>query len=452
MFNKILIVNRGEIAVRIIRACREMGIKTVAVYSTADEDALHTQLADEAICIGSAKSSDSYLNMTNILSACIVTKAEAIHPGFGFLSENKTFARLCEECNIEFIGPSADLIELMGDKSNARETMIKAGVPVVPGSDGVVEDVSTIHDFCEKFGFPILIKASSGGGGKGIRLVNNFDEIDNNFYSAKQEAKLAFGDDSVYIERVVTNARHIEVQILGDKHGNICHLYERDCSLQRRNQKVIEEAPAFILSDEKREEICDLAVKAGKAVGYENAGTIEFLYEPKSKNIYFMEMNTRIQVEHPITELVTGIDIVQEQLKVAFGLPLSFKQEDIKIDGFAIECRVNAEDPFNNFQAEAGTIQIYLSPSGPNVRVDSCAYQGYKIPPFYDSMIAKIIVKGKTRDEAIMRMRRALYECVVEGVKTNIDFHNIILDDENYLKCDFDTKYLEREILPKLSE
>ncbi len=450
MFKKVLIANRGEIAVRIIRACREMGIKTVAVYSTADKDALHTQLADEAICIGKPKASDSYLNMVNILSACIVTRAEAIHPGFGFLSENADFARLCEECNIKFIGPSANVIDLMGNKSNARDTMIKAKVPVVEGSDGVIEDVKEIHEFCKKYGFPILIKASSGGGGKGIRIVNDFDEIDSNYDSAKQEAKLAFGDDSVYIERVILNARHIEVQILGDNHGNVCHLYERDCSLQRRNQKVLEEAPAFVLSDEKRKEICELAVRAGRAVNYSNAGTIEFLYETKSQNIYFMEMNTRVQVEHPVTELITGVDIVQEQIRVAYGEELSFKQEDIKIDGFAIECRINAEDVNNNFQAQAGNVSIYLAPAGYNVRVDSAIYQDYFIPPFYDSMIAKIIVKGRTRQEAIARMQRCLYECVVEGIKTNIDFQCMILENQNYINCEFDTKFLEREVLPNL--
>ncbi len=447
MFKKILIANRGEIAVRIIRACRDMGIKSVAVYSTADKNSLHTQLADEAICIGNPKGSDSYLNMVNILSACIVTGAEAIHPGFGFLSENADFAKLCEECNIKFIGPSANVIDLMGNKSNARETMIKAEVPVIQGSDGVVNDVSEIHEFCKKNGFPIMIKASSGGGGKGIRIVNDFEEIENAFTSAKQEAKLAFGDDSVYMEQVVLNARHIEVQILGDSHGNVFHLFERDCSLQRRNQKVIEEAPAFVLTPEKREEICELAVRAGKAVGYENAGTIEFLYEPNTQRIFFMEMNTRIQVEHPITEMITGVDIIQEQIRVAFGEKISFKQEDIKIKGFSIECRINAEDPENNFQAQAGNIEVYLAPTGPNVRVDSNIYQGAYIPPFYDSMLAKIIVFANTREEAINRMKRCLYECVVEGIKTNIDFHFDILENDNYLTCNFDTKFIEREIL-----
>ncbi len=450
MFKKILIANRGEIAVRIIRACRDMGIKTVAVYSTADKDSLHTQLADEAICIGGPKSVDSYLNMVNILSACILTNAEAIHPGFGFLSENSDFAKMCEECNIKFIGPSANTINLLGNKSNARDTMIKANVPVIQGSDGVVKDVEEIRAFCEKNGFPIMIKASSGGGGKGIRIVNNMDEIENAYTSAKQEAKLAFGDESVYMEQVILNARHIEVQILGDKFGNVRHLYERDCSLQRRNQKVIEEAPAFVLSDEKRNEICDIAVRASKAVNYENAGTIEFLYEPSSERIFFMEMNTRIQVEHPVTEMITGIDIVQEQIKIAYGEKISFSQEDVKINGFAIECRINAEDPFNNFQAQAGKVKMYLPPSSFGVRVDSNIYQGYDIPPFYDSMLAKIIVFGRTREEAIMRMQRSLYECVVEGVKTNVDFHCLILEDENYLKCNFDTKFIEREILTNM--
>ncbi len=450
MFKKILIANRGEIAVRIIRACRDMGIKTVAVYSTADKNSLHTQLADESICIGKPKSSDSYLNMVNILSACIVTGAEAIHPGFGFLSENADFARLCEECNIKFIGPSANIIDLMGNKSNARETMIEANVPVIQGSDGVVNNVEEIHKFCEKNGFPIMIKASSGGGGKGIRIVNDFDEIESCFVSAKQEAKLAFGDDSVYMEQVILNARHIEVQILGDSFGNIVHLFERDCSLQRRNQKVIEEAPAFVLSDEKRKEICDIAVRAGKAVGYENAGTIEFLYEPSTERVFFMEMNTRIQVEHPITEMITGVDIIQEQLRIAYGEKISFKQEDIDIKGFSIECRINAEDFENGFQAQAGDINLYLPPTGPNVRIDSNIYQGCNIPPYYDSMLAKIIVFGTTREEAISRMKRCLYECVVDGVKTNIDFHSMILDNKKYNECKFDTKFLEREVLTSL--
>ncbi len=449
MFDKVLIANRGEIAVRIIRACRELGIKTVAVYSEADKLSLHTQLADEAVCIGKDKSIGSYLNVTNILSACINTKATAIHPGFGFLSENADFARLCGECGIKFIGPNPEVIETMGNKANARKTMIEAGVPVIPGSTGTVDTIEEALTFAKRYGYPLLIKATAGGGGKGIRIVNSDDELREGYISARQEAKLAFLDDTVYIERMVKNARHIEVQILADEHGNIRHLYERDCSLQRRNQKVIEEAPAFCLSDEKRKEITELAVRAGKAVNYSNAGTLEFLYEPTTENIYFLEMNTRIQVEHPITEAITGIDIVAEQLKIASGSKISFEQKDVKINGFAIECRINAEDVRNNFMPQAGTIDLLHMPAGGGVRIDSCIYQGYKVPPFYDSMLAKVIVHCKDREYAIRKMKRCLYEVLIDGIKTNTEFHAEILSNEKYIACEFDTKFLEREILHK---
>lgn len=446
MFDKILIANRGEIAVRIIRACHEMGISTVAVFSEADRNALHTQLADEAICIGANKGSDSYLNMQNIISAACLTHSKAIHPGFGFLSENSVFASMCDECNIKFIGPDASTINLMGNKLNARNLMISAGVPVIPGSDGNLNSVEEAYKLAEKFGYPVMIKASAGGGGKGIRIVKSKKEIESSFESAKSEAKSSFGNDSVYMEKLIENARHIEVQILADEHGNIVHLGERDCSLQRRNQKVLEEAPSFVLKENVRKEIGNAAVKAAKAAGYKNAGTIEFLY--KDEKFYFMEMNTRIQVEHPVTEMVTDIDIVKEQLKIASGEILSIKQEDVKISGYAIECRINAEDPENNFMPSPGKISYLLMPGGGNgLRIDSAVYAGYVIPPFYDSMIAKIITRGKTRMEAIQKMKRALSEFLIEGIKTNIDFQMEILNNEKYINCDFDTSFISREII-----
>lgn len=447
MFNKVLIANRGEIAVRIIRACRELGIATVAVFSEPDRDALHTQLADEAVCIGPARASDSYLNMQNIISAAVLTKAQAIHPGFGFLAENSTFAAMCEECNIKFIGPDAETIDAMGNKSNARELMIKANVPVIPGSDGVVSDVVEAYKVAEKLGYPVMVKASAGGGGKGIRIVREKNELEAAFEAAKSETKAAFGDDTMYMEKVIENARHIEIQVLGDNFGNVIHLGERDCSLQRRNQKVLEEAPSPALSDEVRKAMGDAAVRAAQTVGYKSAGTIEFLYD-KSGKFYFMEMNTRIQVEHPVTEMVTGVDIVKEQIRIASGLPLSYKQDDIVIKGHAIECRINAEAPERNFAPSPGKIELLLMPGGGiGVRVDSAVYAGYKIPPYYDSMIAKVITYGKDRNEAIAKMHRALYEFVIEGVDTNIDFQETILTNPNYIKGEFDTSFIANEII-----
>ncbi|MBR1736728.1 MAG: acetyl-CoA carboxylase biotin carboxylase subunit [Firmicutes bacterium] len=449
MFDKILIANRGEIAVRIIRACREMGIISVAVYSTADKNALHTQLADEAVCIGPAKSSDSYLNMQNIISAACLTGAQAIHPGVGFLSENTTFASMCTDCNIKFIGPDPETIDLMGNKSNARALMIKAGVPVTPGSDGTVDSAEDAKRLAEEFGYPVMIKASAGGGGRGIRIVRQESEIEEAFNSAKAEARAAFGDDSMYMEKMIENARHIEVQILADEYGNAVHLGERDCSLQRRNQKVLEESPSIAISDETRKKLGEAALRAVKASKYKNAGTIEFLYG-KDGNFYFMEMNTRVQVEHPVTEMVTDIDIIKEQIRIAAGEKLSFAQEDVKISGHSIECRINAEDPENNFAPSPGTVNYLLLPGGGNgLRVDSAVYAGYTIPPYYDSMIAKVITKGKTRREAIDKMKRALSEFVIEGIKTNIDFQMELLNNEDYIKGDFDTSFIGNKIIGK---
>ena len=447
MFNKILIANRGEIAVRIIRACREMGIATVAVYSEADKNALHTQLADEAVCIGGNKSSSSYLNMNNIISAACLTGANAIHPGFGFLSENSKFADMCKECNIKFIGPDAKTIDLMGNKANARKLMIDAGVPVTPGSDGTVKSIEEAKKLAKEFGYPIMIKASSGGGGRGIRIVREESEIEEAYNSAKSEAKVSFGDESIYMEKVIENARHIEIQVLADEHGNAVHLGERDCSLQRRNQKVLEEAPSVAINEKTRKAMGEAALKAVKASNYKNAGTIEFLYG-KDKKFYFMEMNTRIQVEHPVTEMITDIDIIKEQIKIAYGKKLSFKQKDIIFSGHSIECRINAEDPYNNFAPSPGTIEYLLLPTGCNgLRVDTAVYAGYTIPSFYDSMIAKVITRGKTREEAIQKMKRALSEFVIEGIKTNIDFQLELLENEDYIKGNVDTSFIANKIL-----
>ncbi len=443
MFKKVLIANRGEIAVRVIRACRELGIKSVAIYSTADEDALHTQLADEAVCVGGPKPADSYLNVKNIISAAVLTGAEAIHPGFGFLSENANFAEICRTCNINFIGPTPETITRMGDKANARDIMIAAGVPVIPGSDGVIENEEVAKETAKKIGYPVMVKASAGGGGRGIRIVRCEEELANAFNTAKREAELAFGDGTMYMEKFIENPRHVEIQLLGDKHGNVIHLGERDCSIQRRNQKIIEEAPCGVVSEQLRKEMGDVAVKAAKAVEYENAGTIEFLLDIHG-NFYFMEMNTRIQVEHPITEMITGVDIVKEQLKVAYGEELKLTQEDIKINGHAIECRINAEDPERNFMPSAGTIEILNYPGGYGVRLDSAMYNGYTIPPTYDSMVGKLIVHGEDRNEAINRMKRALDEFVLKGIKTNIDFHLKILNDKNYTENNLDTGYIGR--------
>ncbi len=444
MFDKILIANRGEIAVRIIRACREMGIKTVAVFSEPDREALHTQLADEAVCIGSAKVGDSYLDMNNIISAAVEKRAQAIHPGFGFLSENSMFAGVCKDCNIKFIGPKGSVIDALGNKANARQMMINAGVPVIPGSDGVIADVDGAYKMADKLGYPVIVKASAGGGGKGIRIVRKKEDLKEAFLSAQSETKAAFGDDSMYMEKLIEGARHVEVQILGDSFGNVIHLGERDCSLQRKNQKVLEETPCEVLSEATRAKICESAVKAAKAAGYENAGTIEFLYDEDSDKYYFMEMNTRVQVEHPITEMVTGVDIVKEQIRIAAGEKLSYRQDDIRISGHAIECRINAENPSRNFAPCPGMIDYLLLPSGGiGLRVDSAIYQGYEIPPYYDSMLAKVIVHGKDREEAIAKMKRALYEFVIEGVDTNIEYQNKILNNKQFEKCQYNTSFLE---------
>lgn len=444
MISKVLVANRGEIAVRVIRACKELGIKTVAIYSDADKEAMHTQLADEAICVGAGKSKDSYLNEINIISAAVTTKCNAIHPGFGFLSENAEFASICEECNIKFIGPSSETMSIMGNKSRARDIMKSAGVPVVPGSDGVVATYEDAMVEARKIGFPLMIKASAGGGGKGIRLVRKFEELENAYNTAKSEAKNNFNDDSVYMEKFIENPRHIEFQILGDSFGNVVHLGERDCSVQRRNQKVIEEAPSYILSAELREKMGDVAVRAAKAVNYVNAGTIEFLVD-KNNDFYFMEMNTRIQVEHPITEMITNVDIVKEQLKIASGEEMKLNQDMIKIDGHAIECRINAENPSRNFAPCPGKIKFLNLPGGNGIRVDTAVYPGYTIPPLYDSMIAKLIVHGKTREEAIRKMISALEEVVIDGIDSNVDFHISILNNNRFREGLFDTSFISEE-------
>ena len=434
MFNKILIANRGEIAVRVIRACKELGIATVAVFSEADRHALHVQMADQALCVGDSPSKDSYLNMQNIISAAILTKAEAIHPGFGFLSENTTFASMCEDCNIKFIGPSAAAIDAMGNKANARDVMMKAGVPVIPGSDGTVESVEEALEFAEKYGYPVLLKASAGGGGKGIRRCNDAEELKKGYEAAKTEARLAFSDDSIYMEKAIINARHIEVQVIGDEYGNIIYLGERECSMQIRNQKVLEEAPSPVLTPELRKKFGDAAILAAKACDYKNAGTLEFLLD-SDNNFYFMEMNTRIQVEHPITEMITGFDIVKEQISIAAGNKLSIRQEDVEINGNSIECRINAQT--------TGLIDyMFLPAGGLGIRVDSGIFAGYIMPPFYDSMVAKIISHGKSREEAIAKMKRALDELVINGIETNIDVHHQILENDDFLRGEYYTTTL----------
>ena len=437
MLKKVLIANRGEIAVRIIRACRELGISTVSIYSEADKEALHTQLADYSVCVGPNPSKDSYLNVANILSACILTGCDAIHPGFGFLSENPKFAKMCEECNIKFIGPNSDTISLMGDKSQVRKIMKKANVPVIPGYEGKIDSYEEAYKIAKDIGTPIMIKASSGGGGKGIRVVKDLDEFKHNYEAAKSEAMACFGDDRIYIEKYIENPRHIEFQIIADEYGNIIHLGERECSLQKNKQKVLEEAPSTFLNKELREKMGKVAIDAAKAVNYKNVGTIEFLVD-KNQNFYFMEMNTRIQVEHPITEMITDVDIVKEQLKIASGIKLSLRQEDIKIQGHAIECRINAKD--------AGTISELNMPSGLGVRVDSAIYCGYTIPPFYDSMIAKLITYGKDREEAIIKMKRSLGEFAIGGVNTNIDFQYEILEHQDFIDGNYDTSFLNKDI------
>ena len=441
MIRKLLIANRGEIAVRIIRACREMGIATVAVYSEADEESLHTQLADEAICIGPGPSAQSYLNMEQIISATMVSGADAIHPGFGFLSENARFAELCEKCGITFVGPPSKVIRMLGNKQIARSTMIAAGVPVVPGSEGSVDDIETGLKEAERIGYPVIIKAALGGGGKGMRVANTPEEFPEAYATARKESEIAFGDGTMYIEHFVVNPRHIEFQILADSQGNVIHLGERDCSIQRNHQKMIEESPSAAVSDELREKMGHAAVTAAKAAGYVNAGTIEFLLEPDGK-FWFMEMNTRIQVEHPVTEWVTGIDLVKEQLKIASGMPLGTTQDNVRIMGHAIECRINAENPQKNFRPSPGKIKGAHFPGGNGIRVDTCVYNGCKIPPYYDSMLAKLIVHADNRRDAIAKMQSALGEVIIDGIDTNIDYQYEILKNEDYQSGNFDTGFL----------
>ena len=444
MLKKVLIANRGEIAVRIIRACREMGVRTVAIYSEADKNALHVQLADEAICVGPAPSNKSYLNVKAILEAACLTGADSIHPGFGFLSENPNFAKICQETGIKFIGPDYKLIELLGNKSRAKETMKRAGVPVVPGSDGLIYSKEQAVNLAEQFKYPVMLKASAGGGGRGIRVAYSKEELEKEYDIVKQEAKVSFNDDSLYLEKFVENPRHVEIQILADEHGNCIHLGERDCSVQRRNQKVLEETPSGILDEETRKKMGEVAVKAVKEIGYSNAGTIEFLVD-KNKDFYFMEMNTRVQVEHPVTEMVTGVDIIKEQIKIASGEELTYKQEDIKFDGHSMEVRINAENPDKNFMPCPGTITGLHVPGGNGIRVDTAIYSGYTVPPTYDSMLAKLIVHGKNREESIAKMKSAVAEFVVEGITTNIDFLLKILENENFKTNNYDTSFIKKE-------
>ncbi|RFU61937.1 acetyl-CoA carboxylase biotin carboxylase subunit [Bacillus sp. V59.32b] len=443
MIKKLLIANRGEIAVRIIRACKELGIETVAVFSEADREALHVQLADEAYCIGPTASKDSYLNFTNIISTAKLTGSDAIHPGYGFLAENADFADLCRECGIIFVGPSPEAISKMGTKDVARETMREAGVPIVPGSQGIIKDNDEAIKLAEKIGYPVIIKATAGGGGKGIRVARTEDDLVKGLRITQQEAMTAFGNAGVYIEKYIEDFRHVEIQVMADSHGNAIHLGERDCSIQRRLQKLVEETPSPALDSEMREEMGAAAVKAAVAVDYSGAGTVEFIYDYKNRKFYFMEMNTRIQVEHPVTEMVTGVDLIKEQIYVASGKRLSLKQEDVAFNGWAIECRINAENPEKNFMPSAGQIQMYLPPGGFGVRVDSAAYPGYSIPPYYDSMIAKLIVHAATREEAIEKMKRALSEFAIEGVHTTIPFHIKLLQHEQFVSGEFNTKFLE---------
>ncbi len=445
MFDKVLIANRGEIALRVIRACRELGIHTVAVFSEADRDALHAQIADEAVCIGPASSADSYLNIKSILAACELTGADAVHPGFGFLSENVSFNRTCERCGVTFIGPTPEAMMLMGDKARAKQTMRDADVPVVPGSDGVVSSVEEAAKIAKKIGYPVMVKASAGGGGRGIRKVDKPEDLETAMNEAKQEALACFADDAVYLEKFIVNPRHVEVQLMADNFGNVVYLGERDCSLQRRNQKMLEESPspAPQMNDKLRRNMGEAAVRAAKACGYRNAGTVEFLLDANG-DFYFMEMNTRIQVEHPVTEFVTGVDLVKQQIRIAAGEPLALKQKDIHLTGHAIECRINAENPRLHFRPSPGKITNLYMPGGPGVRIDSAVYQGYVIPPYYDSMIAKLIVYAPTREEAIMKMKWALSEFLVEGIDTNIDFQLGLLRDPHFLAADYDIGFLER--------
>ena len=444
MFKKVLIANRGEIAVRIIRACRELGVRTVAVFSEPDRDSLHAMIADEAICIGPAKSADSYLNIKAILAACELTGAEAVHPGFGFLSENAGFARMCARCGVTFIGPSPEAMTLMGDKATAKQTMKKAGVPVVPGSDGLIESVEEAKALAEEIGYPVMVKASAGGGGRGIRRVDRPEDLEDAIVNAKQEAKSFFGDDGVYLEKFIVDPRHVEIQLLADKYGNTVYLGERDCSLQRRNQKMVEECPSPIMTPELRARMGEAAVRAAKACGYENAGTVEFLLS--GDQFYFMEMNTRIQVEHPVTEFVTGVDLVKMQIRIAAGEELPFKQEDIHLTGHAIECRINAENPAQGFRPSPGGITALHMPGGPGIRIDTAVYSGYEITPYYDSMIAKLIAYAPTREEALKKMNWALAEFLVEGVDTNIDFQLKLLRDPDVEAGNYDIGFLGRNL------
>ncbi|HIX54836.1 MAG TPA: acetyl-CoA carboxylase biotin carboxylase subunit [Candidatus Sphingobacterium stercoripullorum] len=440
MFKKILIANRGEIALRIIRTCKEMGIGTVAVYSTADRDSLHVRFADEAVCIGPAVSKDSYLNIPNIIAAAELTNADAIHPGYGFLSENSRFSAICADYGIKFIGATAEQIEKMGDKAHAKETMKNAGVPIIPGSDGLLNDFTEGIKIAQEIGYPVILKATAGGGGRGMRIVWNDGEFENAWHSARQEAGTAFGNDGIYLEKYIEDPRHIEIQIIGDQYGTVCHLSERDCSIQRRHQKLVEEAPSPFITPELRRKMGEAGILAAKAVNYEGAGTVEFLVD-KHRNFYFMEMNTRIQVEHPVTEEVISFDLIKEQIKVAAGIPISGKNYEPKLH--AIECRINAEDPFHNFRPSPGTITNFHSPGGHGVRVDTHVYAGYTIPPHYDSMIAKLICVAQTREEAINTMERALSEFVIEGVKTTIPLHRRLMKDPNFRAGNFTTKFME---------
>ena len=444
MFKKVLIANRGEIAVRIIRACRELGVRTVAVFSEPDRESLHAMIADEAICIGPAKSADSYLNIKAILAACELTGAEAVHPGFGFLSENAGFARMCARCGVTFIGPSPEAMTLMGDKATAKQTMKKAGVPVVPGSDGLIESVEEAKALAEEIGYPVMVKASAGGGGRGIRRVDRPEDLEDAIVNAKQEAKSFFGDDGVYLEKFIVDPRHVEIQLLADKYGNTVYLGERDCSLQRRNQKMVEECPSPIMTPELRARMGEAAVRAAKACGYENAGTVEFLLS--GDQFYFMEMNTRIQVEHPVTEFVTGVDLVKMQIRIAAGEELPFKQEDIHLTGHASECRINAENPAQGFRPSPGRITALHMPGGPGIRIDTAVYSGYEITPYYDSMIAKLIAYAPTREEALKKMNWALAEFLVEGVDTNIDFQLKLLRDPDVEDGNYDIGFLGRNL------
>ncbi|PRO66707.1 acetyl-CoA carboxylase biotin carboxylase subunit [Alkalicoccus urumqiensis] len=443
MLKKVLIANRGEIAVRVIRACRELGIETVAVYSTADEEALHVRLADEAYCIGPVSSADSYLNFTNVMSAATLTQSDGIHPGYGFLSENPDFAEICAACNIKFIGPSPEAISRMGTKDVARKTMDEAGVPVVPGSDGLVAGPEEGARTAEEIGYPVIIKATAGGGGKGIRVARNEEELKKGISITQQEARANFGNEGVYLEKYIEDFRHVEIQVLADSYGHVIHLGERDCSIQRRLQKLVEETPSPAISPEMRRQMGEAAVRAAEAVNYEGAGTVEFIFDHVNQTFYFMEMNTRIQVEHPVTEMVTGVDLIKEQLKIASGERLELKQEDIRFQGWSIECRINAEDPFKQFMPSPGRIGFYLPPGGPGVRVDSAAYPDYMISPYYDSMVAKLIVHAPTRAEAVSKMERALSEFLVEGVKTTIPFHQRLFEHDVFRSGDFNTKFLE---------